>query len=146
MSETGLRGKPGPKGKLADPTFLKLVATCFANGMSRGAMCDELGVSDLNTITKWRQDPRVKAIVKRLLEDRVIQVSRRIDSIIEGRLTQAETMDTNTLLRIRKEYGGAAVARTEKADDATVQEAMNAIEEDPDLPEKLARLLSGASV
>lgn len=106
-------------------------------------MADELGVKDLDTITRWRRDPRVKATVTRLLEDRIIQVSRRVDSIIEGRLSHADEMDTETLLKIRKEYGGAAVARTEKADDATVQQAMDAIEDDPDLPDKLAKLLEG---
>lgn len=130
--------------RLADPEFLKLTATLFANGLSRQAMADELGIKDLATITKWRRDPRIRAQVTRLLEDRIIQVSRRVDSIIEGRLAHAEQMDTETLLKIRKEYGGAAVARIEKTDEDTVQQAMTAIEEDPELPDKLAKLLNGS--
>ena len=107
-------------------------------------MCEELGMKDKDTITRWRRDPRVKARVAKINEDRVIQISRKVDSIIEGRLAHAEEMDTETLLRIRKEYGGAAVARKEAIDDATVSEALDALEQNPDLDDELRELLEKA--
>lgn len=134
----------GRPSKLSDPSFLKLVAELFAAGASRADMCEELGMKDKDTITRWRRDPRVKARVAKINEDRVIQISRKVDSIIEGRLAHAEEMDTETLLRIRKEYGGAAVARKEAIDDATVSEALDALEQNPDLDDELRELLEKA--
>lgn len=108
-------------------------------------MCEELGVSDPDTITRWRRDPRVQALVGKLNADRVQQISRKIDSVIEGRLANVKKMDTNTLLRIRKEYGGSAVARTERSDDATILDAMDALEENPEFADDLAEFLERAS-
>jgi hypothetical protein len=133
----------GRPSRLADPEFLRLVAEHFAAGASRQDMCDELGVKDKDTITRWRHDPRVKAIVSKINADRVIQISRKVDSIIEGRLSQADKLDTETLLKIRKEYGGAAVSRKEANDDAVSAEAMKRLEEDPTIGDRLLEALNG---
>lgn len=135
----------GRPSKLQDPTFLKRVADCFYNGLSRQAMCDELGVADTDTITRWRRDPRVKAIVGKLNEDRVMQISRKVDSIIEGRLSQAQNMDTETLLKVRKEYGGGAVARKETDEGSTIAEALSKLESNPNFADELEELIRGAA-
>jgi hypothetical protein len=98
-------------------------------------MAAELGVSEW-TITQWRKDPRVRAQVTKLVEDRVMRIVGRTDHIIEGRLQDAENMDTELLLRIRKEFlGGAFRALHEggKADEATTYEAMDEVQADPEL-------------
>lgn len=137
----GKRYKRGRPSRLEDPEFLQLVAECFAAGMSRQEMCDELDVADKDTITRWRRDARVKAKVMKLIQDRAIQISRKIDSVIEGRLAHTDDMSIEELIKIRKEYGGASVQRREVADDATVHEALEALEDNPELVEEIEKLL-----
>lgn len=140
--------KGGRPSKLADPEFAKLVAGLFADGLSRQAMLEVLqdggfDVKDPDTISRWRKDPRVKPLVAKIIEDRAIQISRKIDSVIEARLAHAEELDTETLLKIRKEYGGATVGRREIEEDSVTQGAISAIESDPEFADKLAKVLSG---
>jgi hypothetical protein len=107
--------RPNP---LADPEFAKEVAEMFAAGASRQDMCDALGVKDRDTITRWRRDPRVKAIALKIIEDRVLQVTRKVDGVIAERLEHANEMTIQELIMIRKEFlGGALRAQTEKADE-----------------------------
>ncbi|MBA3240074.1 MAG: hypothetical protein H0T60_02515 [Acidobacteria bacterium] len=135
------RNKKGRPSRLEDPEFAQLVAELLAAGASRENMCEELGVGDRSTITKWRKDPRVKARVQKLTEDRVIQISRRVDSTIMGRLAHAQDMTVDELIKIRKEYGGSALARTEKADDDTVSDAWDKVQENPDLIKELEEVV-----
>lgn len=131
-----------PSG-LNDPERVKLAAAMFVEGATRAAMAEELGVSEW-TITQWRKDPRVRAQVSKLVEDRVMRIVGKTDHIIEGRLQNADDMDTELLLRIRKEFlGGAFRALHEggKVDDATTYEAMEAVEGDPELMDGLRKLL-----
>lgn len=135
--------RPNP---LADPAFAKEVAEAFAAGLSRQDMCDMFGVKDRDTITRWRRDPRVKAYALKIIEDRVLQVTRKVDGVIANRLEKADDMTVMELLAIRKEFlGGALRAQTERADEATVAEAMDALENNPDLMEQLDALLAGNS-
>lgn len=131
-----------PSG-LNDPERVKLAAAMFMEGATRATMAAELGVSEW-TITQWRKDPRVRAQVTKLVEDRVMRIVGRTDHIIEGRLQNAEDMDTELLLKIRKEFlGGAFRALHEggKADEATVYEAMDEVQADPELLSGLRALL-----
>lgn len=112
--------------------------------MSRQEMADLFGVSDLGTITRWRRDPRVKAHAMKLIEDRVLQVTRKVDSEIAQRLEEAEQMSLMELLAIRKEFlGGALRSQTENADEAVVQEAQKMLEDNPDLLAALDKILAG---
>lgn len=131
---------------LADPEFAKSVAEAFADGCSRKQMAEMFGVKDLDTITRWRRDPRVKARALKVIEDRVLQVTRKVDASIAARLENADNMTVKELLEIRKEFlGGALRMQTEKADDATVGEAHDALEADPELLEKFDKLLADAA-
>jgi transposase-like protein len=128
---------------LNDPERVKLAAAMFVEGATRETMAAELGVSAW-TITQWRK----RAQVTKLVEDRVLRIIGRTDHIIAGRLQHAEDMDTDLLLRIRKEFlGGAFRALHEggKADDETVYEAMNEVEADPELLAGLKELLARRS-
>lgn len=143
--------RPGMEGGrphgLNDPERVKLAAAMFVEGMTREKMSAELGVSPW-TITQWRKDPRIRAQVTKLVEDRVMRIVGRTDHIIAGRLQDAENMDTDLILRIRKEFlGGAFRALHEggKADDETVYEAMNEVEADPELLAGLRELLARRS-
>lgn len=136
--------RPNP---LANPDFAKEVAEAFAAGCSRTEMCEMFGVKDKDTITRWRRDPRVKAIALKIIEDRVFMVTRKVDSIIAGRLSQAENMTMTELLAIRKEFlGGALRAQTERADEATVAEAQDWLEANPKAADQLEELLRTGSL
>lgn len=111
--------------------------------MSRTEMMEELNVKSKDTITHWRRDPRVKALLTKLNSDRAVQISSKVDSVIQGRLTHAKEMSVDELIKIRKEYGGPA-ARREEADSAVTEEAMKALEENPNLVEELEQLLAKA--
>lgn len=116
----------------------------FAAGASRQDMCDAFGVKDKDTITRWRRDARVKAIALKLIEDRVLQVTRKVDGVIAARLEDAENMTVQELLAIRKEFlGGALRAQTEKADEETIQEAQAFLEENPNAMDELEDILRG---
>ena len=136
------RAEGRPSG-LNDPEKVKLAASMYMEGKTRAEMAAELAVSEW-TITQWRKDPRVRAQVTKLVEDRVQRIVGRTDHIIEARLQHAEDMDTELLLKIRKEFlGGAFRALHEggKADEATIYEAMDEVESDPELLAGLKELL-----
>jgi hypothetical protein len=133
--------RPNP---LADPEFAKQVAELFAAGASRQDMCDILGVKDRDTITRWRRDPRVKSYALKIIEDRILQVTRKVDGVIAERLEHAEEMTITELLAVRKEFlGGALRAQTEKADEATIAEGQDWLEKNPEAADQLDRMLRG---
>lgn len=128
---------------LADPELAQKVAEAFVDGASRKDMCDIFNVTP-QTITRWRRDPRVKGIVLKLIEDRILHVTRKVDSVIAQRLQSPEDMTTKELLEIRKEFlGGQLRAQTEKADGETVNQAMTWLDEHPEDAIKLQAWLDG---
>lgn len=144
----GLSYKGGRPSMLKDPNLLKAFAEFVAQGLSRKAIIAEMedagfaGPKDVDTVSAWKRDPRVKSIVSKLIEDRAIQVSRKIDAIIEGRLSQAEHLSMKDLIMIRKEYGGSTLGRKEIADDSVTVGALKELENNPDLADELERLLT----
>lgn len=127
---------------LADPAFAQKVAEAFADGCSRAQMCEMFGVRDRDTITRWRRDQRVKVRALKIIEDRVLQVTRKVDGVIAARLEDAENMTVQELLMIRKEFlGGALRAQTEKADDETISEMQTWLEEHPEAADQMDELL-----
>lgn len=136
--------RPNP---LANPEFAKAVGEAFADGCSRTEMCELFGVKDKDTITRWRRDPRVKVVALKIIEDRVLQVTRKVDGVIAGRLEHADKMTIRELLDIRKEFlGGALRAQTEKADEGAIQEAQEFLERHPEAMEQLDELLKTGSI
>lgn len=137
----------GRPNKLSDPAFAQAVAELLANGLSRQQVMDKLEelnlavVRDPMTISRWKRDPRVKGILTKLINERVQEVTRKVDSKIAA-ILEKDDLTVQELILIRKEYlGGALRAQTEKADEETVQEAMVAAES-PDFQEKLAALFA----
>lgn len=128
--------RPSP---LADPDFAQQVAQAFVDGTTVKQMMDIFGVGSHHTIAAWRRDPRVKRISLKLTEDRILRITRRIDSKIEAILEEADELDVKDLVLLRKEFlGGALRAQTEKADEQTIGEAMDWVEANPDLAKLLA--------
>jgi hypothetical protein len=134
----GRRGRPS---RFDDPEYTRLVAHMFVIGMGRQEMADELGVSTW-TITQWRRHPAIKAVAAKLIEDRILSVTRKVDAEIEGRLQNASALTTKELLEIRKEFlGGALRMQTEQVDEDTVDAAMKALEDNPNLMQDIAKAL-----
>lgn len=133
----------GNSSRLTDPDFVKLVAEGFSNGLSRAEMAEMFSVSK-GTITTWRRDPRVRVQTLKLIEDRVVRITSKVDAIIGHRLQYADDIDTETLIKIRKEYLGGALRTASEgkgADAETINEAMNEIEADPERLKELTELL-----
>lgn len=127
---------------LSDPDFAKSVAAAFVAGLTHPEIAEQFQIST-DTVGRWRRDPRVKAHAMKMIEDRVLSVTRRIDRIIEGRLQHSEDMSIKDLVMLRKEFlGGALRQQTENADEATISEVMTALDENPNLGEELAALLA----
>lgn len=140
------RGQGGRPNPLNDPEFAKKVAEAFASGESRKSMCELFGVKDVDTITRWRRDPRVKVHAFKIIEDRVLQVTRKVDGVIAERLEHASDMTIAELLAIRKEFlGGALRAKTEAIDEGTIGEAQEFMEKNPDAMAELEAIFSGKS-
>lgn len=126
---------------LSDPEFAKTVAAAFVSGMTHKDIAAQFNIHP-DTVTYWRRDPRVKAHAMKMIEDRVLAVTRRIDSIIEGRLQHAENMSIKDLVMLRKEFlGGALRQQTENADEQTISEVMTALDKNPDLADQLQALV-----
>lgn len=127
---------------LSDPDYCAAVAALFVAGISRADMAAELEVAP-ETITRWRKDPRIKAAAIPLIEDRIVQITRRVDSAIEARLQHADKLTIKELIEIRKEFlAGNLRQQQEKLDEGTVSEAMAAIEKNPHLVDELLALLT----
>ena len=129
---------------MAKPEFAKQVAEAFAAGQSRKQMAELFNVKDLDTITRWRRDPRVKMHAFKIIEDRVLQVTRKVDGVIAERLEHAEDLTMTELLALRKEFlGGKLRERTESIDEDTIGEAQEWLENNPDAVEIIDNMFSG---
>lgn len=131
---------------LADPEFAHDVAAAFADGLTREEMCELFGVRDPKTITRWRRDGRVTVIQRRIVQDRVLTITSKTDSELLSRLSEPEKLTTKELLEIRKEFlGGQLRDQTTEIDEATINEAQAALEQNPDLADEFRALLARSS-
>lgn len=132
---------------LADPDFAHDVAAAFVAGHTREEMCDLFGVSDPKTITRWRRDPRVQLPARRMLQDRILEITRKTDAIISQRLQNPEDLTTREILDIRKEFTGDKLRESmDPVDEDTVNEAQNFFDSNPDAAEQLRALLTGRAL
>lgn len=143
MSESPRRGEAGGRNsRLAHPDFCKQVAAAFVAGATRNEMCELFDVKDPYTITRWRRDSRVKSLMLPMVEDRILQITRKVDSVIEQRLEYSDKMSNKELLAIRKEYlGGALRSQTEAADEEAIGAAQDMIDSDPEAVKDLIKRL-----
>lgn len=142
-SNRGSGGTTGPR--LSDPSVLKMAAEMFARGCSRADMSETIGVTKA-TITNWRRDPRMKDAVGKIIEDRVLRVTSKLDAILEDRLQRSDDLPVETLLKMRKEFlGGAYRAATQGGthDEKMINAVSAELEADPELAAKLMKMLEG---
>lgn len=134
----------GRRSKLDDPEVQELVGRAFNDGQTRAQMAATFGVAP-STISVWKRDPRVNAVIKRLQEERIFEITRKVDGRIHS-LLQQEDLSLKDLLAIRKEFVGGAMRQSmEKADEETVAQAVEALEDNPNLAADLEKLLSGGA-
>lgn len=79
-----------------------MLAELYATGATREQMSEVMGVHK-DTISSWCQRPDIQTLVTEISQQRANKIVRKIDSTIEGRLQNAEKLDTKELLDIRKE-------------------------------------------
>lgn len=133
--------------KLADPEYAREVAECYVAGMSRGEMAVRFDVHP-DTITSWKRDMRVRTIAKQLHEDRVLEMTRKIDHEMQSRLNsqRIKDMDDETLLKFRKELVGdkKTIELSGSLDTSSAKNDLwKLMDDDPDLASKLSSLLGG---
>ncbi len=142
----------GRKSKLSNPEFAKKVAELYLAGLTREQIANELAPENggtaphEDTISTWTQDPRVQIHIKAGAAARVHRITRRIDKELEGRImgSHIDQMDTETLLRIRKELLGKIPADKENA-DAAMPDLWDVMDSNPEVAEALAAAIKPAS-
>lgn len=137
---------PTRPGRLDNPEFAKAVAAAYVDGMTRKAMAEEFECH-VDTITSWTRDPRVQAHTTRLAQERVNRITRRVDSEIERRLQDTKDIDTEVLLKIRKEFIDRSLTNVGKGNDKdnseTINEAVSILESNPELAKQFKELTEG---
>lgn len=130
--------------KISSPEYAKAVAEAYINGVSTAEMADIFGVTK-DTVRNWSRDPRVLAHGGKLAQERVLRITRLIDKEFESRLEDMGSLESETLLRIRKEYLERTVRFENIAADTTgtVGETVKALEENPELAKALTDLMAG---
>ena len=135
--------RAGRKHALSDPDFCQAFAEAVVAGMTRRELAEMFDKAE-STISKWRKDPRVQLIVRKMIQDRVVEVTRRVDAVIATRLQNAEELTVKELLDIRKEFMGDKLrSELEPVDSETINEAQNFFDQNPDAAEQLRALLTG---
>jgi hypothetical protein len=132
-----------------EPELIDKIAEAYVDGKTNAeiAALIERGVHP-KTITTYRRDPRVKKVIRALTEERWSRITRKIDSVLEERLRKAQNLDTETLLKIRKEI---LPERIQITDDRTndrqsiLDELMDATDSDPEAADAIVRAVESAA-
>jgi DNA-binding transcriptional regulator LsrR (DeoR family) len=120
-------------GEMENEESRKIVAQMYVEGADRQQIADIFNVHK-DTITDWTARPDVQAIISALRRERANRITRKIDTIIEQRLEKASDMDTETLLKIRKDFGGSDVDEGGKGSvGEAIGELMAAAAKNPEL-------------
>jgi len=141
------------RSKLHNPDFAKKIAELYLAGLTREDIAQALFEEfpdhinqppNLDTISHWTADPRVQVHITAGAKARVNRITRRIDRELEGRITGEgiKKLDTETLLRIRKELLGKVPADKEN-DDNALPDLWDIIDSNPEVGEALSKALGG---
>lgn len=136
--------KSGRLPFLDDPEMVELFARAVSDGWTNKLLCSTFHISE-RSCQGYKKDPRVKHAAVKYTQERILLITRKTDTEIERRLNNADELDVADLIKLRKEYlGGAFRVQAEgRADDRTVNEAMNTLEGNPELAAELLKLLGG---
>lgn len=141
----GGRGRPSP---LNDPEWVDVFAHALAEGLTIKELAAEFNIGE-RTVKTYKKDQRVKNAALRHVEDRIIRITRRTDSKLDALLVSKEfnelAIDERILLllKVRKETLGGVLrmqAETGKADAGTINDTMDALENDPEAAREFAAL------
>jgi hypothetical protein len=127
--------------RIDDPGYAEAVAELLATGATYKEVAAALeDGTHHDTVRKWSRHPKVQAHLSRLREERVNRVTRKLDSVIEGRLSDPEalrSMDMKDLVALRRELLGPAAQRvvvSRGADEAeATMELMRVLSRNPEL-------------
>ena len=133
--------------RLADPDFAREVAEAYVAGMSRPEMAARFDAHP-DTITIWKRDVRVRSIAKGLHEDRILEMTRKVDAEMQSRLNsqKIKEMDDETLIKFRKELLGdkKTIELSGAIDTGSAKNSLwRSLDDDPMLAAKLIGVLSG---
>lgn len=117
----------------------ELIAEAYADGRSRQQIADAIGDNcHKDTVTEYLKDDEIQAMIDRLSRERINRVTRKIDAALESRLEHVDKIDTETLLKIRKEMLPERIEIDDKTDRSTlVEELWGAADQDPELAQRL---------
>lgn len=137
----------GRTSKLANPEFAREVAEAYVSGMSRSEMAARFNVHP-DTVTAWKRDVRVRSVAKNLHEDRIMEMTRKVDAEMQARLNshKIKEMDDETLIKFRKELVGdkKTIELSGAVDTGSAKSTLwKSLDDDPELAVKLVGLLSG---
>jgi hypothetical protein len=101
--------------RIDDPGYAEAVAELLAAGLTNAQVAEALGDgTHPDTVKRWARHAKVQAHLSRIREERVNRVTRKIDSVIEGRLSDPNAlrdMDMKDLVALRRELLGPAAQR-----------------------------------
>jgi len=124
------------------PGAVELLAQMYVDGLTHVEIAEEFN-STPRSVPNWLKRADVQARAAELGRARVNRVTRKIDSIIEARLEHTDKIDTETLLKIRKELSPQRIevgraGEFDKAAEAAAWAALDAGEEPPAAIEAVA--------
>lgn len=122
-----------------EPDLQAVVAEAYVDGCTNEQIAEKLGRGvHKDTITDYKRHPGVMAIAERLTKERHLQITSKIDSAILKRLEHVDKIDTETLLKIRKEILPERIEIDDKRSrESIVGELFDLAGEDPELAERL---------
>ena len=134
------------------PELQVIVAEHYVAGDTNIQIAHALNAQDpsLNvhkdTITDYRRYPDVAVMIKTLSEERIARLTRKIDSKLEARLDADAEIDTETLLKIRKELLGGRLKiehkDTSEGRKSATERMWKAADDDP---EAAARMMAATA-
>lgn len=143
---TRIAGAPsqGRPSYLENEAVFEALCQGEAAGFTREQIIDlimeqtNIEIKQVMTISTWRKNPRVKRRVQEITREQAVKVARLIDKEIDRRMADPESIPTDVLIKLRKEFVGDNLrARMDEADDNTVGEMRDWAAENPDLAKAL---------
>jgi len=116
------------------PWMQDIVAEAMVNGKTNQEIADLLQHgTHKDSVTDYKKHPAVQAKAERLTKERFLQITGKIDSALLARLEHVDKMDTEELLKIRKEILPERIEVTNKTDKASIiAELFDLLDKDPE--------------
>lgn len=99
--------KLGRPSRMDDPEERERFAELYAAGLARKDIAAAMGVSELDTVTKWSRIPEVAQLISEKRQHRANRILRKVEAAIEKRLENEDNlrkMDLKDLLAIKRDF------------------------------------------